>query len=312
MRIFLTGVSGHLGSVLARHLARVPEVEQVTGIDVAEPRQALPRNIKFVKMDVRSSDLAAVMSGHDTVIHTAFIVQWPAKIPARVRDDINLNGTRNVAMAAAANRVRRFIHASSTAAYDPKFLWGKTNVTEDFPIGTGQVRFYYSNSKALAERIVSEVLGGNDTLLTLMRPVSFVGPTSRQSLRTLDDTAVKLLGHNPRIQVCHEDDVAAAFMQAVCTEMNGAYNVAPDDYIRDHDLWKLMGKKWVPTVHWFMMAQYAYIRWQYFGSMTHPNWLGARMADFTASNAKLKATGWRPRYGSADALRTVAPTSVSH
>jgi hypothetical protein len=28
------------------------------------------------------------------------------------------------------------------------------------------------------------------------------------------------------------------------------------------------------------------------------------LVDFTGSNSRLKSTGWRPRYGSAEALRT--------
>ena len=306
MRVLVTGVCGQLGSVVVRHLALLPEVECITGIDVVEPKQALPSQVQFVKMDVRSPDLAKVMVGHDTIIHTAFVVLWPARMPAVVRDDINLNGTRNVAKSAAANRVRRFVHASSTAAYDPNLLPGKTNLTEDFPIGTGDGAFYYSNGKAIAERLVTGILGASGTMLTLLRPVPIVGPSSAQSLRTVRDTAAKILWHNPRVQFAHEDDVATAFVQAARSEMPGAYNIAPDDFIRDRDIWKLLGMKWVPPMHWFVMAQYIRVRWQYFGAMTHPKWLGARMADSTVSNAKLKATGWKPRYGTAEALRSAA------
>lgn len=38
MRVFLTGISGYLGGVLAEHLSHVPEIESVTGIDVVPPK----------------------------------------------------------------------------------------------------------------------------------------------------------------------------------------------------------------------------------------------------------------------------------
>ena len=140
MRILLTGVSGYLGSVLAQFLAKEPEIDGITGIDIAPPITPLPANVQFLKMDVRSPEVAKAMAGHEVVIHTAFIVLWFAKMLAAVRDDINFNGTRNVAQAALTNKVRSFIHASSVAAYDPDLTRGKTDVTEDCPIRSEERR----------------------------------------------------------------------------------------------------------------------------------------------------------------------------
>ena len=49
MRVFLTGVSGYFGGLLAETLARVPELEGITGIDVAEPAADLPAKVDFVR-----------------------------------------------------------------------------------------------------------------------------------------------------------------------------------------------------------------------------------------------------------------------
>src|SRR5689334_10924374 len=125
MQVLLTGVSGYLGRVLAEHLAQVPEIESITGIDVIAPQTPLPAKVKFVQMDIRSPDLVAAMAGHEVIVHTAFVVLWRAKMPKAERDDINLNSTRNVAQAAVANNVQRFIHASSVAAYDHALTQGK-------------------------------------------------------------------------------------------------------------------------------------------------------------------------------------------
>ncbi len=143
LKVFITGVGSYLGSVLMNHLAGMPEIDVITGIvKNTLPPLPIPDKANLIKMDVRSPELADAMSGHDFVIHTAFIVQWLAKMPAAVRDDINFNGTRNVAQAAVKNRVRGFLYASSLAAYDPILAKGKENLGEDCPIGKGDSPMY--------------------------------------------------------------------------------------------------------------------------------------------------------------------------
>ncbi|MCZ7639739.1 MAG: NAD(P)-dependent oxidoreductase [Verrucomicrobia bacterium] len=139
LQIFLTGASGYLGGVLAEHLSRLPEVERITGVGLTPPQAALPPKVRFVPMDIRSPQLMSLVAGHQVVIHTACVVLWSARMPASVRDDINLNGTDNVARTARANGVARFLHASSMAVYDPRRARGQSGVSEDFPKG-GRIR----------------------------------------------------------------------------------------------------------------------------------------------------------------------------
>src|SRR3990172_9547132 len=98
IKVFITGAGGYLGSVLATQLAGMPEVDSITGVvNHTLPPSPLPDKVNLIKMDIRSPELADAMSEHDFVIHSAFIVQWLTNMPAAVRDDINFNGTRNVA-----------------------------------------------------------------------------------------------------------------------------------------------------------------------------------------------------------------------
>jgi UDP-glucose 4-epimerase len=304
MRVFLTGISGYFGTVLADTLARVPEVEGITGIDVVAPATPLPDKVNFILMDMRSPELEAAMAGHEVVVHTAFIVTWLAKMPARVRDDINLNGVRNVAQAAAANHVRRFVHASSIAAYDLDLMRGQSDTDEDLALGKGDSASYYCNGKAMAERTLVEVLGSSETVLTFFRPIWVVGPRNRVTVDSLREGAANVPGRDPRCQYIHEEDVAAAFQQAVVTELPGAYNVVPDDFIRLSEVWQILGMESVRTVPPWAARLVSGVRWRFFGSQTHPSWLDLSVMDATASNARLRATGWTPSCGSADALRS--------
>ena len=304
MNIFLTGVSGYLGSVLAECMAQAPEIESITGIDVVSPSTPLPPKVKFVQIDIRSPDIAALMAGHQVVVHTAFVVLWLAKMPKAELDDININGVRNVAQAAVANQVRRFIHASSTAAYDPNLAKGKSNLSEDLPIGKGNSIFYYSNGKAAAERTISEILGASAICRTFFRPPYIIGPHNRETVKGLQKSAVRFQGIDPRTQFVHEGDVASAFLQATRTDIPGAYNIAPDDFIRMSEVHKIIGLESVRTVPLWLARLITEIRWRYFGLTTHTSWVDAQMSDFTVSNAKLKGIGWKPYYGCAEALRS--------
>jgi UDP-glucose 4-epimerase len=303
IRVFLTGASGYVGSLLAEQLSRQPEVEQVTGIALTEPRAPLPPKVKFRKLDIRSPEITEMMAGHDVVVHTACVVFWPARMPASERDDINLNGVRNVARAALANKVRRFVHASSMAAYDPLLARGKTDVTEDFPIGKGDSPFYYWNAKACAERLLTEMIGSSMTL-TFLRPIYIIGPRNQAVVESYRQNAVHFLGRNPRRQLVHEEDVAAAFVQAALTDMPGAYNVAADDCVRLSDVWQAVGKKFVPTVPLPAAQLLTWMKWRFLGSPVHASWVRDMLVDFTGSNARLKSTGWKPRFNSAEALRS--------
>lgn len=302
MRIFLTGVSGYLGSVLAEYLARQPDVETITGIDISSPKDPLPEKVRFQQMDIRSPELSDAVVGHDTIIHTAFIVLWPARIPERVRDDINLNGIRNVAQAAVNNRVQHFVHLSSVAAYDPTQVVNHTNVKEDFPLGKGDSFFYYSNGKALAEKTLAEVLGPSNVKLTILRPTFVIGPKNRDTIPSLRKSSVKIPGIDPFAQYIHEDDVAAAVLLALQRNMPGAYNLVPDDCIYLSEVIKIIGVKRVPAVPLWLARWIVAIRWRYFGSLVHHSWVDVTYSSSSFSNAKLKAGGWQPHYSSREAL----------
>ena len=303
MRVFLTGVGGYLGGVLAGRLAELPEVEGVTGIDVSPPG-SLPPGVEFVKLDVRSPEVVAAMKGHEVVVNTTCVVLWPAKMPAEVRDDINLNGVRNVAKAAVANGVRRFVHASSNSAYDPETTWEKEGVTEDFPRGRGVSSFYYANGKAISERMVQEVLEPSGTVVTMFRPTFIIGPRNKDTVENYRRNTAKFRGKNPRMQFVHEDDVAEAFARAVVADLPGTYNLAPDDHTFWEDFLEIVGAGGAPTVPVWLARAIMGVRWRYLGTTTHPSWLMATLGSSVVGNAKMKATGWRPRYNSTGALKT--------
>jgi UDP-glucose 4-epimerase len=303
MRVFLTGASGYLGSLLAERLAELPEVEGITGIALSKQTRPAPAKVKFLRMDMRSPQLAEAMAGHEVLVHTAAVVLWAAKMPVSERDDIGTHGVQNVARAALETGVKKFIHASSRGAYDPELALGKSDLTEDFPVGSGNSKLYYWNAKAEAEKILGGLL--RDSLsLTFLRPAYIIGPRNRRVVESYRKNAVNIIGCNARRQFIHEQDVADAFIKAIREELPGAYNVAPDDFIRLTDVWKIVGKKFVPAIPRSLASAITAFRWRFLGSMIHRSWVDEIPVDFTCNNSRLKAIGWKPRCGSADALKS--------
>lgn len=215
-----------------------------------------------------------------------------------------MTGVQRVAEAARESKVRHFIHMSSMAAYDPELIRGKTGVTEEFPVGDGHSPFYYWNAKAEAERIVTQAFSPSETLLTLLRPIYIVGPNNRPVVDRYRENAVNFPRRNPRRQFIQEDDISTAVVHTLRAGIEGAFNVVPDDTMRLKDVWSLAGAKTVPTVPLFLARLITWLRWRYLGSPIHSSWVADMLLDFTGSNTKLRNTGWRPQYRSADALRT--------
>jgi UDP-glucose 4-epimerase len=304
LKLFITGAGGYLGSVLARKLADLPEVDRITGtINKNVPSEPLPDKVELIKMDVRAPELCEAMAGHDVVLHTAFIVLWPKSIPERVRDDINFNGTRNVAQAAIKNKVRKFIHASSIAAYDPHYASGNLDLREDGPIGQGHSPMYYFNSKALTEKLLMDIFSSTHTLLTLYRIPYIIGPSNQVTINEFRRNAVSFPRQDPHNQFVHEDDVCRAYELALRNELPGVFNVTPDDAIKASEIYEIIDVKPVKVPFWLGYLV-AYIRWNFFGSSTHPSWVRSMTLDFAGNNDKLKAKGWAPQYRCADAIRS--------
>jgi len=170
-KYFITGGAGFLGINLIRYL--IDKGHSAVSYDFEDDfnyQEKKDERIKVYctkKSDIRDlAYMTEAMAGSDIVIHCA------AALPLYSPSDIHttdIDGSRNVLIAAQKNGIKHVIQISSTAVYgipDHHPL-----VESDKLIGVGP----YGIAKIAAEKVCEE-FRGKDMVVTILRPKSFIGP----------------------------------------------------------------------------------------------------------------------------------------
>ncbi len=130
--IFLTGGAGFLGRHLMRWFgAKYPQI-RFTVFSRDEGKHAIARHEfphhTYILGDVRDADrLELAMAGHEVVIHAAALKYVPqCELFPGEAIATNIDGSRNVAIAAIRNHVGRVIGISTDKACRPENVYGMT------------------------------------------------------------------------------------------------------------------------------------------------------------------------------------------
>ncbi|HEU4350055.1 MAG TPA: NAD(P)-dependent oxidoreductase [Actinoplanes sp.] len=111
MRILVTGARGKVGAATVHRL--LEDGHTVTAVDIAPAVFERGRAVPYLQADLTDAGhVAAVIPGHDAVVHTAAIA-GPQHNPPHVIFANNLMATYNVIEAAERAGVRRLVHLSS-------------------------------------------------------------------------------------------------------------------------------------------------------------------------------------------------------
>jgi nucleoside-diphosphate-sugar epimerase len=166
MKYLITGGAGFLGINLVRYLHS--KGHEITSLDIVEfDYPDMNDKIKIITGDIRDKQkVKEAISGQDIVVHTA------AALPLYKPEDIystDIDGTRNLLEVAYENKIKRFIHISSTAVY---------GIPDHHPLlendkldGVGP----YGKAKILAEEECIKYRG-KGMCVPILRPKSFIGP----------------------------------------------------------------------------------------------------------------------------------------
>jgi nucleoside-diphosphate-sugar epimerase len=324
LTVVVTGPTGTFGFGLVPLLESEPRIGQVVGIARRpfDPREHGWTKMEYRRGDVRDPDaLRDAFEGADAVVHLAFMITGRASAEA-IRA-INIEGTLNAFRAAREEGAKRFVYASSVAAYGfhPD---NPVGMTEEWPTRPA-ARLFYAREKAELEELLDEEASTTaQPALYLLRPPIVLGPhavgakdalpriVARAGSRLLDlvnrlPIPVPMVAADVKMQFIHEADVGQALLKCVLGEgPPGAYNIAGDGILTATDVIRELGLSPIPiparVVHRAARAAASLPRpplappaTEWVEALSHP-----AIMDTTKAREVL---GWRPRYTAIEALR---------
>src|SRR3712207_649529 len=254
LTVAVTGPTGTFGFGLVPRLEADDRIERIVGI---ARRSFDPATHGWSKMEYRQGDvrdqdaLVEAFAGADVVVHLAFMITGTAS--RETIRAINVDGTLNTFRAAAAAGAKRFVYASSVAAYG-FHRDNPVGMTEDWPTRPAD-HLFYAQEKAEIERLLIEESEQHPKLgLYLLRPPVVLGPHAVGGkqllpgpLDAVGKVAAGVLGRLPvplpalapnlPVQFIHEDDVGQAFLLcAIGKGEPGAYNITGDGVLTGADV----------------------------------------------------------------------------
>ncbi|MEO8972989.1 MAG: NAD-dependent epimerase/dehydratase family protein [Ktedonobacteraceae bacterium] len=311
-RVAITGCASRFGRVLLPLLEADPDIERIVGVDLVAPVGTYSK-LEFHTKDVRDTSLQEAFQGCDTVVHLAFIVGRPYSMSLQEAASINLGGTWNVCYSAAEIGVRKLVVSSSIAAYgslpdNPPLFF------EDSSLRGLYTDFYYSQHKHANEIWLDSLqLKYPQLLISRLRPSIVIGPHQVAATSMIQPNRTYFTSneaYQSRLQLIHEDDLAAAFYVMITHDLPGAYNVVADDPNSMPNIAASAGFQ-VIEVPAEMIVQAVDAAWKEGKTTLGPEWVTLE-GDIICSNAKLKETGlWTPRYTTAQAYAATAEVVAS-
>jgi nucleoside-diphosphate-sugar epimerase len=230
------GGAGMLGYEIVRQL--LDQGMQVRVLDLAElPEPVGGRRLEAAVGDIRNRQaVLAACEGVDVVFQAAAAV-WDVKTPARVFQEVNVEGNRNVIDACRRLRVPRLVYTSSMDVV----VDGRKPIVdgdESLPYPARMPRDPYSRSKIEAERLVLEANDGGLATCSL-RPVGMYGPRDKYHLGNIIGMArkgvsLRLGDGSARFSHVYSENAAHAHVLAVRALRFGGGSAGQCYFVCDH------------------------------------------------------------------------------
>jgi nucleoside-diphosphate-sugar epimerase len=323
LTVAVTGPTGTFGFGLLPLLEADERIGRIVGI---ARRPFDPAEHGWTKMEYRRGDvrdpaaLEQALAGADVVVHLAFLITGMSD--RRTIRAINVEGTSNTFAAAAAAGARRFVYASSVAAYG----FGRDKpaaMTEDWPTRPAEHLFYAQEKAEIEQRLGDAAADHPELALYVLRPPIVLGPHSVGAKSFLPGRLQPLAGRLAAlalrlpvpvplpalvaplpVQFVHEEDVGEALRLCVLgAGPPGAYNLAGDGVLTAIDVARELGLLAVSVPRAPVQAAAGLLAGLPFAP-PQVGWAEAisSAAIMDAGKAR-RDLGWRPRYTGLEALR---------
>lgn len=228
MNVFVTGATGFLGRTIVPRL--LEDGHELTLLALPDEKVRPDAHVAVARGDITDrQSLRGRMRGHDAVVHLAGAVGYGQTF-ARC-NALNRDGTANVAAAAVADGVRRFVHMSSVSVYGrvPDVV-----LDEDAPLR--KIGDPYGDTKIDAEHALRELADRGQLDLTVVRPTVIYGPGDDKFLPKLVENlragGVRIIGSGRNsVDLVHVSDAAdlVALLLARRESIGRTYNLSCAD-----------------------------------------------------------------------------------
>ena len=307
MKFLVTGGAGFLGINLIRFLYK--KGHEVVSLDIAEfDYPDIKDKIRVIKGDIRDKKTVNnAMKDADVTVHTA------AALPLYNTNDIfstDIEGTRNLLEAAKENKIKRFIHISSTAVYG---IPDHHPLYEDDKLdGVGP----YGKAKIFAEQACLE-FREEGMCVPIIRPKSFVGPERLGVFDLLfdwtkDGKGFPMIGNgNNRYQLMDVEDLCEAIYLCATLEeknVNDTFNIGAKEYTTMKEDYQAVldyagfGKKIVPLPEIPIVIMLKILETFKLSPLYKWVYETASKDSFVSIEKAEKKLGFNPKYSNKDAL----------
>lgn len=218
MTTLITGATGFVGSALARKLLARGETVRLMVRPKSDRRnlERLPAEIVVGDLTDPAS-LAMAVKGCDTLFHVAADYRLWVPDPALMFQS-NVEGTRQLMMAAAEAGVRRIVHTSSVATLLPRP--DASPAGEEDAGAAADMIGAYKQSKHAAEALVRDLIERQGLPVVIVHPSTPIGPRDIKPTPTGKMVVDAASGRMPAyvdtgLNVVHVDDVAEGHILAL-------------------------------------------------------------------------------------------------
>ncbi len=298
--VAVTGAARGIGRALTVRLAASPDVRKVIAIDSDRGDIA---GVTWRVADVRDPALAGRLAGADVVVHADYDLAPDSD--ARPRRAFNVRGAQTVLTAAAAGRVGRVVLVTSAMVYGAR-PDNPVPLAEDMPLAVDTDSSVAGDLLEIEQLAHRSPRANPGMAVTVVRPAALVGDDV-DTMVTRHFEAPRLLtvkGCAPRWQFCHVDDLVSALEFTVRGGITGNFAVGCDGWLEQDEVEQISGLKSIelPARLTFGTAQ----RLHRVGVTPAPAIdLRYVVYPWVVDCAALRAVGWRPGFGNAEALRVL-------
>jgi dTDP-glucose 4,6-dehydratase len=305
-RILITGGCGFLGSQISSQLddlgANITILDNLSS--GSEDYIHSLTNAKLIKGDVTDeATVESVTKEQEYVVHLAALPFIPDSYTyPKEFFEVNVNGTINLALAAIKNKIRRFIHISSSEVYGTAHY---TPMDENHPLIPQST---YSVSKLAGEKVIYTIHKEHYLPVVIVRPFNSFGPNITQPYiipeiihQLLSNTnEVKLGNINTRRDLTFVSDTARGIIRTLVAEgiIGETINLGSERSVSITDLVSIIAEILSKNVSITIDP-----------SRMRPSDVEVLTCDYTKASRLL---GWSPTVGIKDGLRITVAWAKEH